>query len=395
MRAALLPCAIAICALSMGIRSSLGLFLAPMTEALGWTASAFAIAIAVQVLLNGFTQPIAGQIADRIGGYRVLLGGAVLYALGLVGMALAPSYPWFFVSAGLVMGTAVSAAGFPIVMVALTRILPPERRGRVVGLATAASSFGQFSVVPAAGLGIEAFGWQGGMLLLAVAAASILVLALPLSAERIDTAAQAKVPARVALAEAGRDPSFWFLAAGFFVCGLHVSFLTVHLPGFIASCGLPHALGAGAVSLIGLFNIAGASLAGELSGRWKRRELLVGIYGLRAVVMTVFVLVPPSTTSVLVFSAAMGFLWLSTVPPTVGIIARRYGTQWLATLFGIVFLAHQVGGFTGAWLGGLIFDRTGSYDGMWVISILAGAFAAVANLPVRDRPIGLGAPARA
>jgi MFS family permease len=385
----LLACGMLTAALGMGLRQSSGLFLAPMVAAHAWTASGFAFAIALQVLLNGISQPLCGQIADRIGGRRVIMAGALLQALAVLGMALTPDLPLFTFFAGVVMGVAVSAAGMPVVMASLTRLLPEGRlRGRATGLGTAGSSFGQFLVVPLVQLGISGFGWQAA--LLGVAAASLLMipLALPLNDAPAPASAAAapEQTAGQALSLAFRSTTFWCLFFGFFVCGLHVSFMSVHLPGFVASCHLPAVVGAGAISLIGLFNVAGSLISGELSGRWRRRELLVAIYAGRGLVMAVFLFAEKTTASVLVFSAVMGLLWLSTVPPTVALCARNFGTRWLATIFGLVFLGHQVGGFTGAWLGGLVFDRTGSYDLMWTISIAAAAFAALVHLPVRDGP---------
>ncbi|MCQ4161891.1 MFS transporter [Roseomonas sp. GC11] len=393
----LVVCAVLTAALAMGLRQSFGLFLAPMTNAQGWSASGFAFAIALQVLVNGISQPICGQIADRLGGRVVLMGGAALYALGTLGMALADGLPLFTFFAGLVMGIAVSAAGMPVIMASMTRLLPAEQRGRATGLGTAGSSFGQFLVVPLAGLGISGLGWQGALFAMAAAALLMIPLSLPLQ----ERPAPAPAPGAQAAAEEGamqtlkrafRSRSFWCLFFGFYVCGLHVSFLSVHLPGFVSSCHLPGFVGAGAISLIGLFNVLGSLVSGELTQKWRRRELLVCIYAGRAVLMGVFFLAPKTTATVLAFSAVMGILWLSTVPPTVALCARNFGTRWLATIFGLVFLGHQVGGFTGAWLGGLIFDRTGSYDLMWIISILAAIFAALVHLPVRDaRPVAVAA----
>jgi MFS family permease len=396
----LIATAVLCAALAMGLRQSFGLFLAPMTASHAWSASGFAFAIALQVLLNGVTQPICGQVADRIGGRAVIIGGAALYAVGILGMALSDGLPLFTFFAGLVMGIAVSAAGMPVIIASLTRQLPERLRGRAVGAGTAGSSFGQFLVVPLSGVAISLFGWQGALFAMAAAALLMIPLAIPLSdapppKASVASAATEEETARAALARTFRTPTFWYLFFGFFVCGLHVSFLTVHLPGFVASCHLPLGVGAAAISLIGLFNVAGSLIAGELSGRWKRRELLVGIYATRGVLMTVFLMAPKTTETVLVFSALMGLLWLSTVPPTVALCARNFGTCWLATIFGLVFLGHQIGGFTGAWLGGVVFDRTGSYDLMWVIGILAAAFAALVHLPVRDgpRPVPATAPA--
>lgn len=386
-------CAVMTAALAMGLRQSFGLFLAPMTTANGWSASGFALAIALQVLVNGISQPICGQLADRYGGRPVIMGGAALYACGTLGMALADGLPLFTFFAGLVMGIAVSAAGMPVIMAGMTRLLPESQRGRATGLGTAGSSFGQFLVVPLAGFGISGLGYQGALFAMALAALMMIPLAIPLQDRQPAPALRqpqqpAEEGAGATLRRALRSTSFWCLFFGFFVCGLHVSFLSVHLPGFVASCHLPSYVGAGAISLIGLFNVMGSLASGELTQKWRRRELLVLIYGSRAVLLTVFFLAPKTTGTVLAFSAVMGVLWLSTVPPTVALCARNFGTRWLATIFGMVFLGHQLGGFTGAYLGGLIFDRTGSYDLMWMISILAAVFAALIHLPIRDpRPL--------
>jgi MFS family permease len=385
----LLACAMLAAALGMGLRQTSGLFLAPMTAAHAWTASGFAFAIALQVLVNGITQPLCGQVADRIGGRKVLMAGAALQAVAVAGMALSSSLPAFTFFAGIVMGVAVSAAGMPVVMASLTRLLPEAMRSRATGLGTAGSSFGQFLVVPLVALGIEGFGWQAALLGVAAASLLIIPLALPLNDAPAPVAPGAAAPdqtAREALNTALRDSTFWCLFFGFFVCGMHVSFMSVHLPGFVASCHLPAAVGAGAISLIGLFNVAGSLISGELAGRWKRRELLVAIYAGRGVLIAAFMMVEKTTATVLAFSAVMGLLWLSTVPPTVALCARNFGTRWLATIFGLVFLGHQLGGFTGAFLGGVVLDRTGSYDLMWTISVLAAAFAALIHLPVRDGP---------
>jgi predicted MFS family arabinose efflux permease len=384
----LIACGVICAALAMGLRQSFGLFLAPMTSAHAWSASGFAFAIALQVLINGFTQPVWGQIADRYGARKVIMTGALLQLVGITGMALSDGLGMFTFFAGIVMGFAVSAAGMPVIMASLTRLLPESQRGRATGLGTAGSSFGQFLVVPLVQFGIAGFGWYTALLLVAGASLLMIPLALPLNdrpAAPVPGAA-AQQTAGEALRLALRTPTFWYLCCGFFVCGLHVSFMAIHMPGFVASCHLPAVVGAGAISLIGLFNIAGSLGAGELSSRWKRRELLVAIFALRGVVMTIFFFSEKTTTTVLVFAAAMGILWLSTVPPTVALCARNFGTRWLATIFGLIFLSHQIGGFTGAWLGGVVFDRTGSYDLMWIISILAAAFAAVVHIPVRDGP---------
>jgi MFS family permease len=394
---ALMASGILCAALAMGLRQTSGLFLAPMTTAHGWGASGFAFAIALQILVNGVTQPIMGQVADRIGGRNVVIGGALLQACAMLGMALTESLAVFTFLAGLLMGSAVSAAGMPVIMASLTRLLPEAQRSRATGFGTAGSSFGQFLVVPLVAFGIAGYGWQAALIAVALASLLMIPLALPLNdrpAPPPAAGAPAEETAKQALSRALRSPSFWFLSTGFFVCGLHVSFMAVHLPGFVASCHLPLTVGAAAISLIGLFNIAGSLVSGELAGRWKRRELLVLIYAARGVLIGGFFLVEKTTASVLVFSALMGLLWLSTVPPTVALVARNFGTRWLATIFGLVFLGHQIGGFTGAWLGGLIFDLTGSYDRMWLISAAAGFVAALLNSFVRDGDAGRRAPAQ-
>lgn len=395
----LIACAVAAAALAMGLRQSFGLFLAPMTTERGWSTSGFALAIALQVLLNGFAQPVAGQLADRFGARPVVMGGAALYSVGILGMALSEGLGLFTFFAGLVMGVAVAAAGMPVISAALTRGLPDHMRGRAVGLGTAGSSFGQFLVVPLSQLGINLAGWHGALFLMASAALLMIPLALPLGAQPAPPKpGTTEQTAGEALRAATSSPSFWCLFAGFFVCGVHVSFLAVHLPGFVATCHLPASVGAASIALIGLFNVVGSLGAGELSQRWKRRELLVAIYALRGVLMAVFLYAEKTTTNVLIFSAFMGLLWLSTVPPTVALCARNWGTRWLATIFGLVFLGHQLGGFTGAYLGGYIYDLTGSYDLMWSVSIAFAAFAAFIHLPIQDGPRSpipdLTAPAR-
>ena len=384
----LIAAAVACAMLANGLRASFGLFLAPITAEHGWTGSGFAFAIALQILLNGATQPLWGQVADRFGGRTVLAIGAVLYSIGILGMALADGLPLFTFFAGVVLGIAVSAAGMPTISASLTRLLSPAMRGRAVGLGTAGTSAGQFLVVPLASFAISSWGWQGALYAMAAAALLMIPLAIPLNDKPQPKApgAAAEQTAREALSGALSDPSFWFLFWGFFVCGLHVSFIGVHMPGFVHSCGLPSFVGAASISLIGLANIGGSLISGELSSRWRRKELLVLIYAGRGVLMTIFLFAEKTTLNVMLFSGAMGLLWLSTVPPTVGLVARNYGTRWLATIFGIVYFGHQMGGFAGAWLGGIVFDRTGSYDLMWIIGILAAAFAALVHLPVRDGP---------
>ncbi|MCC7427500.1 MAG: MFS transporter [Alphaproteobacteria bacterium] len=386
--ALLILCGFVSAAIGTGVRQSFGLFLPPVTAAHGWTVAAYSLALSVQVLLMGAAQPFAGRIADQYGSRRVLWFGAGIYIAGLVVMASAQSYPLFFGAAGIALGIATSSSGFPIIMAALTRLLPDQQRSRAMGLITAGGSFGQFAVVPLSQLMIDLFGWQGALFGMAGLVAMIVPLTLPYGAEKpapIHARGGMEQTSRAALAEAFGARSYWCLIGGFFVCGVHVAFLTLHMPAFVASCGLHPSYGSASISMIGLFNIMGSMASGELSTRMRRKYILAFIYTARAVAMLLFLLGPKTPTTVLLFSAAMGLLWLSTVPPTAGLVGQIWGTRWMGTLFGVVYFSHQVGGFLGGYLGGLIWERTGSYDGMWWIAIACGFLAGIVNLPIIDR----------
>jgi len=374
--------------LNMGIRQSFGLFLEPMTVDLGWERAVFALALAVQNLIWGLVQPVAGMVAERYGYGRTLTGGALLYVLGLIVMAEGTDPLAFELGAGLLVGCALAATGFPVVLAAVVRVFPPERRSLALGVAGTGASFGQFVLPPLSQGLIGAYGWPAAYLTLAALACLILPLALPL-AGRATSVHEEEGPARLgaALAEAGRHSGFWYLCLGFFVCGFHVAFIATHLPVYVTGCGLPAMVGAVALALIGFFNMVGSYVAGLLGGRYRKKYLLSALYFGRAVVIAIFLWIPPSEASVLAFSAAMGLLWLGTVPLTSGLVGQIFGVRHLATLFGLVLLAHQIGAFLGAWLGGYIFDLTGSYSEMWLFAIGLGLLAAAIHWPIADRPL--------
>lgn len=379
------------CLISMigyGVRGDFGLFLPPIQETRGWSRETFALALALQNLLWGLGQPFAGAIADRFGTARVLIGGALLYAAGVAGSSMVATPLGFNLVMGVAVGFGLSGASFTIVLGALTRLLPPEKRSWALGLGTAAGSLGQFLFAPLGQGFLAAYGWQTALILLGGSALAIVPLAMALRG-RGDETAHAVKPQGLgeALREAGGVRSYWLLIAGFFVCGFHVAFIQAHMPAYIKDVGLPASVGAWAIGLVGLFNVIGAYGAGVLATRRSRKRILSAIYLGRALVIAIFVLTPPSTASVLIFSAAMGVLWLSTVPPTSGLVALIFGPRYMTTLFGIVFFSHQVGAFLGVWLGGRIFDATGSYNAIWWISVALGIFAAVVHWPIVEQRV--------
>lgn len=386
--AVVVVCGCLIAILTFGPRSTMGFFLTPMTTANGWSREAFALAIALQNLLWGLGQPFAGMIADRYGTWRVLTGGAALYALGLVLMAYTSDPTTLSFTAGVIVGLGIAGSAFFMVLAAFARLLPASFRGTAYGLGTAAGSMGQLLFAPI-GLGvIDRFGYQNALLVLAGILILVPFLAIPLKGRPAASGAGGRdQTAREALAEAFGHKSYWLLVSGFFVCGFHVAFITTHLPPYIVDKGLDAHWGAWALGLIGLFNIVGSLMAGQMSSRMPKRYILSAIYFGRAVAYGLFWLVPTTPTSVLVFSAAAGFLWLSTVPPTQGLVGVMFGTRWIAMLSGIVFFSHQIGAFLGVWLGGRLYDAYGSYDGVWVLGILLGIFAGIVHLPIKETPV--------
>ncbi|MDP4077229.1 MFS transporter [Acidovorax sp. A1169] len=389
-----LACGAAIVTLSMGIRHGFGLWLLPITQDMGWTRQSFALAIAIQNLSWGLIGIFAGMAADRFGAFRVLLAGAALYAAGLAGMALSPTPTLFALTAGVLIGAAQAGTTYAVIYGVLGRQIAPEKRSWAMGVAAAAGSFGQFLMVPMEGWLIASFGWQQALLALSLAVLLIVPLAFGLREPGFKGAAPPKRDQTIAQAlfEAFRYPSFSLLMAGYFVCGFQVVFIGVHMPSYLKDNDLSPQVASYALALIGLFNVFGTYIAGTLGQRMEKRFILAFIYFARALAISVFLLVPLSPLSVYVFSAVMGTLWLSTIPPTNATIAQIFGVQHLSMLGGFVFFSHQIGSFLGVWLGGYLYDATGSYDIVWYIAIGLGIFAGLVNLPVKESPIQRATP---
>ena len=384
-----LACGAAIVTLSMGIRHGFGLWLQPITQAQGWTRETFAFAIAVQNLSWGIFGIFAGMVADRFGAFRVICAGAVLYALGLVGMALSPTGLLFTLTAGVLIGAAQAGTTYAVIYGVIGRNISADRRSWAMGVAAAAGSFGQFLMVPTEGWLISSLGWQSALLVLGGAVLLIMPLALGLRESGMGAghAAVREQTIGQALQEAFKYPSFQLLMAGYFVCGFQVVFIGVHMPSYLKDKGLSPQVASYALALIGLFNVFGTYIAGSLGQKIAKSKILATIYFSRAVAIAVFLATPLSPASVYVFSSVMGLLWLSTIPPTNAVVAQIFGIQHLSMLGGFIFFSHQIGSFTGVWLGGFLYDRTGSYDIVWYIAIGLGVFAGLVNLPVRETPI--------
>jgi len=373
---------------AMGVRHGFGLFLQPMTLDHGWSRETFAFALALQNLLWGVTQPLTGLIADRYGAGKVLLAGCVLYVLGLVGMALSTSGTGFVLSSGVLIGIGLSGTTFSVVYGVLGRITRPEKRSMALGIAGAAGSFGQFALLPVSQSLISGYGWLQALLILAAIAALMAPLSVALAEPYRDLAAgRHSQSAWEAIREAFGHNGFVLLTIGYFVCGFQVVFIGVHLPAYLSDQGLPANVGVTCLALIGLFNIFGTFIAGWLGQRHSKKHLLAAIYIARSVVIVAFLAVPLTPTSAYLFAMAIGFLWLATVPLTNGIIAQVFGVAYLSMLGGFVFFSHQIGSFLGAWLGGVLFDRTGSYDIVWTIIVLLGVLAMAINLPIDQKPL--------
>ncbi len=381
-------CLVAI--VNFGIRSTFGQFTLPISEAYGWPRETYSLAIAIQNLMWGIATPIAGMMADRYGSARVLIAGAIVYAIGIVGMTYSDLPFAFHLTAGVLVGVGVALSSFSIVMAALGRIVPPEKRSWAFGLATASGSLGQFIFSPLVGAMIAAYGWQSALLVLAASSLLIIPFALPLMVQNTSTskavAGETELSMTEAITKAFGHKSYLLLVAGFFVCGFQLAFVTVHLPPYLAEHGLSKEFAGIAMSLIGLFNVVGSYTAGIIGSRKNKRIPLSAIYLLRSMIIAVFILMPITQTSTLVFTAILGFLWLSTIPFTMGLVIVMFGTRYMATLYGFVFLSHQVGSFLGAWLGGKLYDVYGSYDQVWWMCIGLGIFAALVNLPIKEKP---------
>ncbi|CAN5424471.1 MFS transporter [soil metagenome] len=389
-----LACGAAIVTLSMGIRHGFGLWLQPITQAQGWTRETFAFAIAIQNLSWGIFGIFAGMVADRFGAFRVIAGGAVLYALGLVGMALSPTGLLFTLTAGVLIGAAQAGTTYAVIYGVIGRNISADKRSWAMGVAAAAGSFGQFLMVPTEGLLISSLGWQTALLVLGGAVLLIVPMALGLRETGFTGTSPAHREQSIgqALREALKYPSFQMLMAGYFVCGFQVVFIGVHMPSYLKDKGLSPQVAGYALALIGLFNVFGTYIAGALGQRIAKRKILATIYLSRAVVIAVFLAAPLSPASVYIFASLMGLLWLSTIPPTNAMVAQIFGIQHMSMLSGFIFFSHQIGSFMGVWLGGFLYDRTGSYNIVWYIAIALGVFAALINLPVRETPIPRSSP---
>jgi MFS family permease len=377
-------------AIGFGPRSALGLFLPPMSAAHGWGRDVFALALAIQVLMWGVGQPFAGAIADRFGTVRVLSTGAILYAAGLMLMAYSTTPAMLNLSAGFLAGFGIAGSSFTIVLAAFGKLMPERWRSLSFGMGTAAGSFGQFLFSPLSVGLIDGFGWQNALVILGLVVLLVVPLSLALrttSSEATATAATQKQSLTQALSEAFGHRSYVLLVLGFFTCGFQLLFITVHLPAYLVDRGLSADAGAWTIGVIGLFNIIGSILAGWLGDRMPKRYLLSIIYFARSLAVVAFIMLPVTPASAVTFGAVMGLLWLSTVPPTNGLVALMFGTRWLATLFGFAFFSHQVGGFLGVWLGGVLFERTGSYEVIWWGSVALGIASAIINLPIVEKPV--------
>ena len=375
-------------ALIFGVRQSVALFIGPLNSATGLGIAAISLAFACAQLMWGITQPIAGAVADKYGTGRVVAVGAVLVMLGTVLTPYATNTWMLVLLIGVVAAGGGGMAGLGVLMSAVARAMPPEKRGLASGMVNAGGSFGQFVVAPLAALLTGVVGWVGALTALGLLSLAIVPLAWVLRGKhpQAPLGAAAEKSMRHAVRDAWRDPSFVLLTAGFFVCGFHVAFIATHLPGVVALCGLPPAVGAWALSLIGLFNIAGSFASGWAIGRWRMKSVLSLLYAARALAVLAFVFAPKTATTFMVFAIVLGFTYLSTVPPTVGLVGKLHGIRYVATLFGIVMFSHQVGGFLGAWLGGYVFERTGSYDWLWYIDIMLAVGAALIHMPIKEAP---------
>jgi len=377
--------------LSFGYRAGFGLFVRPISEANGWGRDIMSMALAIQNLTWGVVAVFAGGIADKYGNLRVLLVGAACYSVGMIGMAYAANETAMIVTAGIIVGSGISGTAFGIVLPALARAVPPERRSWAMGIGTSAGSFGQFLVVPLMAEVLDLTGWFMALNILGASALLMALVAIPLApyggpSKQVDNH-DTSTPLVTIFRRAWSERSYRLLVAGFFVCGFHLAFITVHMPGYLVDLGFDAKIGAWSISLIGLFNVLGAYIAGVMSDRYSKARILSLIYFSRAIAISLFVLLPVTLTSIMMFSAAMGFLWLATVPPTSGLVAVLFGTRYMAFLYGIVFLSHQLGSFGGVWLGGFLYERFNSYDGVWYVGIVLGLLAALIHWPIREHSV--------
>jgi MFS family permease len=394
----ILICGCVIGAIGFGPRAALGLFLTPMSAANGWSREVFSLALAIQVIVWGTAQPFVGAVADRFGTFRVLSVGALLYCIGLATMAYSTTPLTLDLTAGVLTGLGIAGSSFTLVIAAFSKLMPPHMRSLAFGAGTAAGSFGQFLFSPLAVGFIDWFGWQHALVAFGIITLAVIPLAAAVRTPSLDPHShhEAKQQSlRHALVEAFGHRSYVLLVLGFFTCGFQLLFITVHLPAYLVDRGLSVDAGAWTLGVIGLFNIIGSISAGWIGDRMPKRYLLSVIYTLRSLAVIAFVSLPVTTASSLIFGAVMGLLWLSTVPPTSSLVAIMFGTRWMATLFGFAFFSHQVGGFLGVWLGGLLYTSTGSYNVVWWLSVALGIISAVINLPIIEKPVARAAEAAA
>jgi MFS family permease len=384
-----LICAGVILTLSTGTRAGFGLFLKPMSMELGWGRETYSFAMAIQNLFWGLGTPIAGMIADRWGAGRVLFGGALLYAAGVMLMPESATGLQLSLTGGVLIGLAQSCTAFAVVFGVLGRAYPPEKRSMVLGIASAAGSFGQFAILPYAQTLINAFGWHQSLIIIGFTVALIAPLAFALAERNAAPApaGQVKQSGMQALREAFAHKGFLLLITGYFVCGFQLSFVTIHFPAYVADLGFNANVAVTALALVGLFNIFGSFMSGMLGQRLPKHYLLSAIYFGRALITVLLITLPPSPVMIYIYGAIVGLLWLATVPLTSGLIAQIFGVAWMSTLTGIALLSHQLGSFLGVWLGGSLYDRTGSYSVVWWLSIGLGVLAGLVNLPIDGRPI--------
>ena len=374
-----------IAAIGNGVRTSFGLFTLPMTGDLGLTRECWGLAMAIQNRAWGIAQPFAGAFADRVGTGRTIAAGDAIYALGVFGMAFSPDAGLLTVTAGIITGVGIAICSFSVVMAAFGRSVPMEKRSLIFGVATAASSFGQFAFAPISQGFINAFGWHSALLYLGMALLLIIPLSYALRGRTEAAVGQADLPFMEALSRAWGHGSYRLLVIGFFVCGFHLAFINVHMPAYLVQCGLSPEVGSWTIAVIGLFNIVGSLLAGYLGGRLPKQMLLATIYFLRAVAIGLFLLIPVSEVTAYAFAAAMGLLWLSTVPLTAGLVTLFFGARYMGMLYGVAFLSHQIGSFVGVWLGGYVYDQTGSYSLVWYLGIVLGLASAAVHIPINER----------
>jgi MFS family permease len=383
-----------IAAVTNGIRTSFGLFTLPMTAELGLSREAWGMAMAIQNLVWGATQPFAGAIADKYGTARVIVFGLLMYAAGVLLMVVSPHALIMDLTAGVMCGVGIATSSFSIVMVAFGRNVPQEKRPLIFGVATAASSFGQFAFAPIGQGFIAAFEWEKALVYLAVFLLAVIPLAYALRGKTANPTGQADLKFMEALSRAWGYGSYRLLVIGFFVCGFHLAFINIHLPAYLVLCDLPPEVGSWSIAIIGLFNIAGSLSAGYFGGKFPKQLMLASIYFSRAVAIALFLIFPVTEITAYLFAAAMGFLWLSTVPLTAGLVTLFFGARYMGMLYGVAFFSHQVGSFVGVWLGGYAFDTTGSYALVWYLGIILGLASAAVHLPIKEIAAGNFQPAR-